>query len=139
MAELMANPLPLPPLAPTDTDIATVAPPHAIDGFELTIADLMVVADKDKPTAKDKTISDWLDEREQMGFKKMAETTPTGLACVDPATIRTLAQKYKADDADQVKCRGNAITRSCAFTGAFVILECGRRVLYRDCPGACTN
>ena len=83
---------------------------------------------------KERHLSDWLDEREKMGFEKMAETKPTGLATVDDTTVLTLARKYSACK-DKHKCRGNAITRSCAFTGSFVILECGRRVLYPNCPG----
>lgn len=98
----------------------------------IKITDLMVGADP----LKDQHLTEWLDAREKLGFEKMAETAPTGLLDIDPETIRTLASKYSADG-DKLKCRGNAITRSCAFTGSFVILECGRRVLYPNCPGVC--
>lgn len=132
MAELLANPVPPPPEQPLATDVASAVPPHMIDGVTITIQDLMVTDDED--TMKDKDLSEWLDEREQLGFQKMADTKATGLAGIDEATVRTLARKYRADK-DGLKCRGNAITRSCAFTGSFVILECGRRILYRECPG----
>ena len=101
-----------------------------MDGSEITIGDLMVGGDP----LKDQHLTEWLDAREKLGFQKMADAKPTGLLEVDSATIRTLAQKYR-NDVDKVKCRGNAITRSCAFTGSFVILECGRRILYPKCPG----
>ena len=88
----------------------------------------------DRPL-KDKDLNEWLDAREKMGFDKMKDSQGLGLLrLLDPRTIRTLARKY-AEDPDKLKCRGNAITRSCAFTGSFVILECGRRVLYPQCPG----
>ena len=107
-------------------------PPHMIDGVHITIQDLMVTDNED--ALKDKDLSAWLDERENLGFRKMADTKATGLTSIDEAMVRTLAKKYRTDR-DGLKCRGNAITRSCAFTGSFVILECGRRILYRDCPG----
>ena len=111
-------------------------PPHVVDGSELTITDLMV---DDDDLLKDQTLTEWLDAREKMGFEKMAEIKATGLPDVDPATVRTLASIY-AEQKGKIKCRGNAITRSCAFTGSFVILECGRRVLYPKCPGtACLH
>lgn len=132
MAELLANPVPPPPEQPLATDVASAVPPHMIDGVTITIQDLMVTEDED--TMKDKDLSEWLDKRERLGFQKMADTKATGLAGIDEATVRTLARKYRTDK-DGLKCRGNAITRSCAFTGSFVILECGRRILYRECPG----
>ena len=93
----------------------------------------------DDDLLKDQTLTEWLDAREKMGFEKMAEIKATGLPDVDPATVRTLASIY-AEQKGKIKCRGNAITRSCAFTGSFVILECGRRVLYPKCPGtACLH
>ena len=123
--------MPAPPDPESVTDLhASAVPPHVVNGSEITIHDLMVGADP----LKDQHLTDWLDAREQLGFEKMADTNATGLLEVDSATIRTLARKYR-DDGDKVKCRGNAITRSCAFTGSFVILECGRRVLYPNCPG----
>ena len=133
LAELIANPIPLPP-EPLDEDgQPLVVPPYVVDGSELTIQDLMAV---DDPAAmKDKDLSAWLDEREQLGLQRMASTNATGLAHVDDSVVRTLAQKYRADG-NKLKCRGNALTRSCAFTGSFVILECGRRILYPNCPGA---
>lgn len=131
LAELMANPLPLAP-EPMATDVGPAVPPHIVDGVEITLQDLMVVDDPEK--MKDKELSEWLDARERLGFSKMAETNASGLLEVDPTVVRTLAQKYR-EDGNRLKCRGNAITRSCAFTGAFVVLECGRRVLYPNCPG----
>ena len=133
----MANPVPPPPLPPPAvsldaTAVVSAVPPHEIDGVEITIQDLMVT--ESEGVMKDKDLSEWLDEREKLGFQKMAETKATGRADIDESTVRTLAQKYREDN-DKVKCRGNAITRSCAFTGAFVILEDGRRVLYPECPG----
>ena len=85
---------------------------------------------------KDQHLTEWLDARGKMGFENMAATKATGLPAVDEATVRTLAAKYNAEK-DKCKCRGNALTRSCAFTGSgsFVILECGHRVLYPKCPG----
>ena len=135
LAELMANPVPPPPPLAVSLDataVASAVPPHKINGVEITIQDLMVT--ESKGAMKDKDLSEWLDEREKLGFQKMAETKATGRADIDESTVRTLAQKYRQDN-DKVKCRGNAITRSCAFTGSFVILECGRRVLYPECPG----
>ena len=133
IAELLANPVPPPPepLATVDLQGAAV-PPHIVDGTEITIHDLMV--NDDGRPLKDKDLNEWLDAREKMGFDKMRDSEATGIVAVDPATIRTLARKYTENPAN-VKCRGNAITRSCAFTGSFVILECGRRVLYPNCPG----
>lgn len=131
LAELIANPVPPPP-EPLEMEVAAAVPPHMVDGVEITMQDLMVTENED--AMKDKDLSAWLDEREMLGFKKMADTKATGLPSIDEATVRTLARKYRADK-DTLKCRGNAITRSCAFTGAFVILECGRRILYRECPG----
>ena len=131
MAELMANPVPVPPVS-LATNVASAVPPHTVDGSGLTIQDLMVVQDEE--AAKDRGLSEWLDERERLGFEKMAATKPTGIAQVDSSVIRSLAQKYMADG-NKVNCRGNAITRSCAFTGSFVILEDGRRMLYPNCPG----
>ena len=131
LAELIANPVPPPP-EPLEMEVAAAVPPHMVDGVEITMQDLMVTENED--AMKDADLSAWLDEREWLGFKKMADTKATGLLSIDEATVRTLARKYRADK-DALKCRGNAITRSCAFTGAFVILECGRRILYRECPG----
>lgn len=88
----------------------------------------------DADPSKTRDLTEWLDEREKLGFANMSDTKATGLAAVDETTVRTLARKYSACK-DKHKCRGNAITRSCAFTGSFVILECGRRVLYPNCPG----
>lgn len=133
LAELLANPVPPPPEKP-EADAASAVPPHTVDGVKITIQDLMVSENPDR--LKDGDLSDWLDEREKLGFEKMAATKATGLARIDESTVRTLAKKYRSDN-DGLKCRGNAITRSCAFTGSFVILECGRRILYRDCPGEC--
>ena len=127
----MANPIPPPP-EPMATDFHAAVPPHIVDGIDITINDLMVLDDPEK--TKDKELSEWLDARERMGFLKMAETKASGMLHVDPSAVRTLAQKYREDD-NKLKCRGNAITCSCAFTGSFVILECGRRVLYPKCPG----
>ena len=110
---------------------AAAVPPHIVDGTAITIHDLMV-----NGPCKDKDLNEWLDAREKLGFDKMKDSKATGIVEVDPRTIRTLARKY-AEDPDKLKCRGNAITRSCAFTGSFVILECGRRVLYPQCPGKC--
>lgn len=107
-------------------------PPSVVNGTEITIDDLMVREGGD--CLKDKHLSEWLDAREKMGFAKMAETEATGLPDVNPEAIRTLAKRYQKD-CDKTKCRGNAITRSCAFTGSFVILENGRRLLYPMCPG----
>lgn len=132
LAELMSNPVPPPP-EPLDTDgEPLVTPPYVVDGSELTIQDLMTVADPD--ATKDKDLSEWLDAREELGFRKMADAKATGLCRVDENVVRTLARKYRLDN-NKLKCRGNAITRSCAFTGSFVILECGRRILYPNCPG----
>ena len=131
IAELLANPLPSPP-EPLTVDQTVAVPPHIVDGTEITIHDLMV-SDDGRPL-KDKDLNEWLDAREQMGFDKMRDSEATGIAKVDPATIRTLAAKY-SENPVKVKCCGNAITRSCAFTGSFVILKCGRRVLYPECPG----
>ena len=133
IAELLANPVPSPPEPLATTNLQGVAvPPHVVDGTEITIQDLMV-NDDDRPL-KDKDLNEWLDAREKMGFAKMKDSEATGIVKVDADTIRTLARKY-AEEPDKRKCRGNAITRSCAFTGSFVILECGRRVLYPQCPG----
>ena len=127
--------MPAPPEPESVADVhASAVPPHVVNGSEITIHDLMVGADP----LKDQHLTEWLDAREKLGFQKMAETKPSGLLDIDSATIRTLAMKYR-DDGDKVKCRGNAITRSCAFTGSFVILECGRRILYPDCPGMCVS
>ena len=135
MAELMANPIPQPP-EQTNADVQPAAvPPHVVDGAELTIEDLMVTEDLSE--MKDKDLSEWLDARERLGFEKMALTKASGLLHIDEDVVRTLAQKYR-EDGNALKCRGNAITRSCAFTGSFVILEDGRRVLYPDCPGVYT-
>lgn len=127
----MANPVPPPP-EPMATDFKVAVPPHVVDNVEITIRDLMVMEDPEQ--MKDTELSNWLDAREKMGFAKMAETEASGLLHVNPTAVRTLAQKYR-EDGNRLKCRGNAITRSCAFTGSFVILECGRRVLYPNCPG----
>ena len=134
LAELIANPVPSPP-EPLTTMEETAVPPSVVNGTEITIHDLMVGESADK--LKDQHLSEWLDAREKLGIEKMAETTATGLPEVDPSVVRTLANKYR-EDRDKTKCRGNAITRSCAFTGSFVILECGRRVLYPHCPGNVT-
>lgn len=132
LAELLANPVPAPPAPESAEDLkGSAVPPHVVDGSHITITDLMVGAD---PT-KDQHLSEWLDAREKMGFAKMAAVEATGLPKVDEAAVRTLAVKYQRDN-DKVKCHGNAVTRSCAFTGAFVILDDGRRVLYPNCPGA---
>lgn len=131
LAELIANPVPPPP-EPLEMEVAAAVPPHMVDGVEITMQDLMVT--ENEGAMKDKDLSAWLDEREKLGFEKMADTKATGLPSIDEATVRTLARKYRADK-DGLKCRGNAITRSCAFTGSFVVLECGRRILYRECPG----
>lgn len=109
----------------------TALPPHVVDGSEITISDLMVSS---AGPLKDQDLTQWLDAREKMGFENMAGTQATGIAAVDPETVRTLATKFSGCK-DKYKCRGNAITRSCAFTGAFVILKDGRRVLYPQCPG----
>ena len=104
-----------------------------INGSAVTITDLMVGAD---PLKDKHLITEWLDAREKLGFEKMAEVAATGLPQVDSATVTTLAKKYAAaKDGSKKICCGNAVTRSCAFTGSFVILKCGRRVLYPNCPG----
>ena len=103
-----------------------------MNGTEITIGDLM--AGEGFDLTKDQHLSEWLDAREKLGFAKMAGAEATGLSDVDPTAVRTLAKRYHHDH-DKSKCRGNAITRSCAFTGSFVILKCGRRVLYPNCPG----
>ena len=134
LAELLANPVPSPPEPEAITDLrGSAVPPHVLNGSEMTISDLMVGADP----SKDEHLTKWLDAREKIGFNNMAETTATGSFEIDEKAVRTLAKKYAAGDQDQRKCGGNAITRSCAFTGSFVILECGRRVLYPMCPGVC--
>ena len=131
-AELLANPIPAPPAPESVEDLqGSAIPPHVLDGSHITISDLMVGGD----LSKDQHLSVWLDAREKMGFAKMADSVATGLPEVDEAAVRTLATLYQQDH-DNSKCRGNAITRSCAFTGSFVILESGRRVLYPKCPGA---
>ena len=129
IAELLANPVPSPPPAPEEGS-AVAVPPHVVDGSEIKISDLMVGAGP----LKDQHLNEWLDAREKLGFEKMTATQATGLPAVDETTVRTLAAKYTTDK-DKCKCRGNALTRSCAFTGSFVILECGRRILYPNCPG----
>ena len=132
IAELLSNPVPAPPEPSVTADVEAVAvPPHIVDGTEITIHDLMV---GDEHSLKDKDLVEWLDAREELGFAKMAESQATGAVTVDHSTIRTLARKYTSDSSN-LKCRGNALTRSCAFTGSFVILEDGRRVLYPECPG----
>lgn len=132
---MIANPVPPPPEPLAITDLqATAVPPSVVNGTEITIHDLMVGEGGIADPLKDKHLSDWLDAREKMGFAKMAETTATGLLEVDQSAVRTLSKKFHQDH-DKRKCRGNAITRSCAFTGSFVILEDGRRVLYPKCPG----
>lgn len=83
---------------------------------------------------KDQTLEKWIDVREKMGFEKMEASETTGMSDVDPATVYTLTSIY-AERMGKLKYRGNVITRSCAFTGSFVILACGRRVLYPKCPG----
>ena len=134
LAELLANPVPGPPAPEAAADLrGSAVPPHVLDGSEITISDLMVGADP----SKDQHLTKWLDAREKMGFDKMSDTKATGSVEIDEKAIRTLAKKYASGDKDQCKCRGNAITRSCAFTGSFVILECGRRILYPMCPGVC--
>ena len=137
LAELMVNPVPPRPVPETTTDLqGSAVPPHVVDGSELTIRDLMV---DDADLLKDQTLEKWLDAREKMGFENMAASEATGMPDVDPATVRTLGSIYM-EQKGKLKCRGNAITRSCAFTGSFVILECGRRVLYPKCPGtACMH
>ena len=74
---------------------------------------------------KEQTLSEWLDAREKLGFAKMATSEATGIPKVDDAAVRTLAKKYQQGDHEKVKCCGSAITRSCAFTGSFVILNNG--------------
>lgn len=134
IAELLANPLPSPPEPESVADVqASAIPPHVVDGSVITIHDLMVGADP----LKDQKLTEWLDAREKLGFEKMAETVATGQPNVDPETVRTLAKRFTADKSQSKLCCGNAITRSCAFTGSFVILKCGRRVLYPQCPGLC--
>ena len=110
-------------------------PPNVLNGTAITIQDLMPNASE----MKDKELSDWLDTREHLGFKNMTETKATGLHHVDEGAVRTLALKYKSNKDNQLKCVDNTITRSCAFTGSFVILKCGHRVLYPNCPGRCSR
>lgn len=125
--------MPAPPAPEVAADLGgSAVPPHVLNGSAITISDLMVGADP----SKDEHLTKWLDAREKMGFDNMSATVATGSFEIDETTVRTLAKKYLSGDKDQQrKCRGNAITRSCAFTGSFVILECGRRVLYPMCPG----
>ena len=131
LAELIANPVPSPPEPLATTALhGTAVPPSVVNDTEITIGDLM--AGEGFDLTKDQHLSEWLDAREKLGFAKMAGAEATGLSDVDPTAIRTLAKRYHHDKS---KCCGNAITRSCAFTGSFVILKCGRRVLYPNCPG----
>ncbi len=109
-----------------------------MDGREITIYDLMGVKHPETGVtpAKDaeSMIEQWLDAREKEANAVVADNPATGEVITSEETVANLANKYRVKHS-KVKTCGNAITRSCAYTGAFVVLNDGRTRLWKECPG----
>jgi hypothetical protein len=105
-AELLANPLPTPPPAPTRRNALVYAPTTRPDGVDFTVNDLInIPADMDEELRPDRNLVDWLDLQEKNAVEAMCadlETVASAycrpVAPVRETAVATLHKKYRRGD-----------------------------------------
>ena len=106
-AEMLANPLPKKPPAPTRRSPMAHAPLHTPDGEIITMCDLTdIPADLAEEMRPDYDLTKWLDRMEKEAVERMCEdmdSLETGyckkVTAVRQSSITTLKKKYVQNDA----------------------------------------